>query len=85
MKKIMFGILLHEIVKNGKYLASIMHDSTIMCDEISESYHEEKKQPVKHNISIFYLHISLLYFLITISLLMVVRFNQMSAIDDMIY
>ena len=44
MKKIMFGILLHEIVKNGKYLASIMHDSTIMCDEISESYHEEKKQ-----------------------------------------
>ena len=27
--KIMFGILLH-----GKYLASIMHDSEIICDEI---------------------------------------------------
>ena len=52
--------------ENGKYLASIMDDSAIMCDEVIESYDEEtktvstnsneKKQPVKHRISIFYLH-----------------------------
>ena len=28
---------------NGKYLASIMDDSTITCDEIMESYDEERK------------------------------------------
>ena len=33
----MFGILLHVAVK---YLASIMDDSTIMCDEVIESYDE---------------------------------------------
>ena len=43
-----------------------MDDSAIMCDEVIESYDEEtktvstnsneKKQPVKHRISIFYLH-----------------------------
>ena len=38
-----------------------MDDSTVVCDEIIESYDDktnfnEKKQPVKHNISIFYLH-----------------------------
>ena len=55
--------------ENGKYLASIMDDSAIMCDEIIESYEEdaeaklydetnfnEKKQPVKSKISIFYFH-----------------------------
>ena len=47
--------------ENGKYLASIMDDSAIICDEIIESYEEEtnfneKKQPVKRKISIFYLH-----------------------------
>ena len=26
--------------KNGQYLASIMKDSTIMCDEVIESYNE---------------------------------------------
>ena len=29
--------------KNGKYLASIMDDSAIMCDEIIESYDKETK------------------------------------------
>ena len=29
--------------KNGKYLASIMDDSAITCDEIIESYEEETK------------------------------------------
>ena len=38
-----------------------MDDSTVVCDEIIESYDDEtnfneKKQPVKRNISIFYLH-----------------------------
>ena len=44
--------------KNGKYLASIMEDSAIMCDEIIESYEEEKKFNEKKQsvISIFYLH-----------------------------
>ena len=61
VKKIIFGILPHLIVKMKKYLASIMDDSAIMCDEIIESYNEEtnfneKKQPVKHKISISYLH-----------------------------
>ena len=52
--------------ENGKYLASIMDDSVIACDEIIESNDEEtklfqqilmkRKQPVKHKISIFYFH-----------------------------
>ena len=53
--------------ENGKYLASIMDDSVITCDEIIESYDKEKKklfqqilikrkQPVKRKISIFYLY-----------------------------
>ena len=37
VKNIMFGILLH--CENGKYLASIMDNSAIMCDEIMESYY----------------------------------------------
>ena len=32
-KKIIFGILLHVLVKNGKYLGSIIDDSVIMCGE----------------------------------------------------
>ena len=44
-----------------KYLASIIDDSAITCDEIIESYDEEtnfngKKQPVKDKILMFYLH-----------------------------
>ena len=52
--------------ENGKYLASIMYDSAIMCDEIIELYEEEtnfnhcnvmkKRQPVKRKMSIYYLH-----------------------------
>ena len=58
--------------ENGKYLASIMDDSVIVCDygsydedAAAKSYDKtktvptnlnEKKQLVKHKISIFYLH-----------------------------
>ena len=52
--------------QNGKDLACIMDDSVITCDEIIELYNEktktiptkfnEKKQLVKHKISILYLH-----------------------------
>ena len=56
--------------ENGKYLASIMDDSVIRCEEVinveAKSYDEEtktvpinfneKKQPARHKISIFYLH-----------------------------
>ena len=61
VKKIMFGILLQIIVKIGKYLASIMDDSAIMCDEIIESRKEETdlmkiRQPVKHKTFIFQFH-----------------------------
>ena len=41
VKKIMFGILLHVIVKIKKYLASTMDDLVITCDEIIESYDNE--------------------------------------------
>ena len=41
VKKIKFGILLHVIVKIKKYLASIMDDSVVTCDEIIESYDNE--------------------------------------------
>ena len=36
MEKIILGILLHAVVKNGKYLASIIDHSVITCDEITE-------------------------------------------------
>ena len=47
--------------ENGKYFYNIMDDSAIMCDEITESYDDktnfnEKKQPVKRKIFIYYLH-----------------------------
>ena len=49
--------------ENGKYLASIMDDLAIIYDEIVESYEEEtifdeKKQPVKRKISIFFIFIN---------------------------
>ena len=52
----MFGTLLHI---TEKYLASIMDDSMIICDEVIKSYDEEyvlikRKQSVKHRISIFF-------------------------------
>ena len=52
--------------KNGKYLASIDDDSVITCDEVidadadaesnDETSFNEKKEPAKCKISIFYLH-----------------------------
>ena len=33
-KNIIFGLLLHVIAKNDKYLASTIDDSVIMCNEI---------------------------------------------------
>ena len=51
--------------ENGKYLASNMDNSAIICDKGIESEEETKtvpanlmkrKLPVKHKISIFYLH-----------------------------
>ena len=48
--------------ENGKYLASIIDDSVITCDEIIEETKtsptnlNENKQSVKHKISTFYLH-----------------------------
>ena len=35
--------------KNGKYLASIMDDSSITCDEIKESYDEDTDAEDKSN------------------------------------
>ena len=36
--------------ENGKYLASIMNDSAIICDEVIESYNEEiKTVPINLN------------------------------------
>ena len=40
VKKIIIGILLHVTVKNGKKIASIMDDATIVTDEFIQSYHE---------------------------------------------
>ena len=52
--------------ENRKYLAGIMDDSAITCDEVIESYNKEtktilkillkRKQSVKRKISIFSLH-----------------------------
>ena len=66
VKKIIFGILLHVTVKNAKYLANIIVDSTIICDEFIKSKDEEirtvptnfnkKKVTCKRKIFIFHLH-----------------------------
>ena len=63
VKKIIFRILLATCsCENGKYLASIIDDSVITCEEIIEetktvpTSFNEKKQSVKYKISIFYLH-----------------------------
>ena len=61
--------------KNGKYLASFMDDSEIMCDKVIEPYAKktktnfnEKKQPVKHK----RFFILLVFLLITTALLITV-------------
>ena len=59
--------------ENGKYLASIMDDSAIMCDEIIESYKEEanfNEKKATCNTQNFYILLSFL--LITIALLIAV-------------
>ena len=44
-KKIIFGILLNEDAKMAKYLANIIKDSVIRCDEIIK---ETKTIPTKN-------------------------------------
>ena len=56
--------------ENGKYLASIMEDSTIICDDIIKSYDEEtnfKEEKAICKTQNFY--ILLAFLLITIALL----------------
>ena len=65
--------------KNGKYLASIMDDSAIICDEVIKSYDEEIKtiptifikKKVTFRTQTFYILIPA-FFLITIKLLIAV-------------
>ena len=51
----------NDICKNIKYLASIIGDSVIMCDEIIKAtvaitiYYNKKTQSIKQKYSIFYL------------------------------
>ena len=48
VKKVMFGILLH--CDNGKYLASIIDDSAIICDEVIDADDGETKTiPINFN------------------------------------
>ena len=59
--------------ENGKYLASIMDNSVIMCDEVIESYDEEtnlneKKATCKRK----NFYILLAFLLITVALLIAV-------------
>ena len=49
VKKIMLRILRHVIVKIKKYLASIMDNSTITCDETIESYDGDADSDAKSN------------------------------------
>ena len=64
--------------ENGKYLASIMVDSTIICDEVIESFDEEiktiptnfNKENVTCKMQSFYILLSFL--LITITLLIAI-------------
>ena len=53
------------LCENGIYLASIMNNSRVICDEVIESYDEEIKtiptnfnveKPVKHRVFVFYLN-----------------------------
>ena len=74
VEKIMFGILLHDSCENGRYSASFMDDSGIMCDRIIESYDKEttyfNEQKATCKIKNFY--ILLAFLLITIALLIAV-------------
>ena len=58
--------------KNGKYLASIMDNSAIMCDKIIQSYEEETNFNEKKS---NYSYILLAFLLITIALLIAVSIS----------
>ena len=54
VKKIMFGILVHVVVKTENIMGD---DSIAICDEVIESYNEEVKiTPANVNVSIFCMH-----------------------------
>ena len=68
MKKIILRILLYVVGKNGKYLASIMDDSAITCDEIIDA-EETKTIPKNITCKSQNVYILLTFLLITITLL----------------
>ena len=56
VKNVAFGTLVHVFVKMEN-IVIIMDDLVIVCDEIiEEQILMKKKQPVKREVSIFYLH-----------------------------
>ena len=78
VKKIMFRILVNDLWK-WKFLASIMYDSMITCDEVIKSYDEETKiistnfneKKVTFKTQSFY--VSTAFLLIIMALLIAVR------------
>ena len=78
VKKIMFRILVNDLWK-WKFLASIMYDSMITCDEVIKSYDEETKiistnfneKKVTFKTQSFY--VSIAFLLIIMALLIAVR------------
>ena len=78
VKKIMFRILVNDLWK-WKFLASIMYDSMITCDEVIKSYDEETKiistnfneKKVTFKTQSFY--VSITFLLIIMALLIAVR------------
>ena len=78
VKKIMFRILVNDLWK-CKFLASIMYDSMITCDEVIKSYDEETKiistnfneKKVTFKTQSFY--VSIAFLLIIMALLIAVR------------
>ena len=65
--------------ENGKYLVSIIDDSTVMCNEVMETYNEETKaistnfNEKKATCKTQNFHILLAFLLIAIKLLIAVR------------
>ena len=78
VKKIMFRILVNDLWK-WKFLASIMYDSMITCDEVIKSYDEETKiistnfneKKVTFKTQSFY--VSIAFLLIIMAILIAVR------------
>ena len=70
VKSIIFGILLHVVVKMDKYLTCITDDSAITCDEINGPYDEETSfNEKKATCKMENFYILLAFLLITIVLL----------------